>query len=215
MVFSRLCQNMSWLSRNFPQTLGQLWENLPHEKFEKLEKALKNANGEYLEAVKDLNATQAQTVVSPMQQPTPRKLKRPSQRQYTGHHPNLGLHDAGLFKVPAYACPPEPLEQQTTSPRLSSIPTWIHGPSAASSLSYVRPIGTSYPQSTKFETTAECPDLSTTTSYCFPSITTAIDTSVDAVGRLHGSATLRTSPSRPDGLLYERHSQCAIVTGME
>lgn len=96
MVFSRLRQNLSWSSRNSPETLVQLRENFPHEEFEKLNQALKKAKGNYLEAVQNLNAMQTQTSISPMQSPTPRKLKRPSQRQYTGYDPNFGLHDANL-----------------------------------------------------------------------------------------------------------------------
>ena len=95
-MFSQLRQILSWSSRNRPETLVLLRENFPHEKFEKLNQALKKGKGDYLEAVQDLNTMPIQRSVSPMQQSIPKKLKRPSQRQYTGCHPSLGLHGANM-----------------------------------------------------------------------------------------------------------------------
>lgn len=74
----------------------QLKENFPDEELENLDKALKNAKGNYLEAVKELDTTQTQTVINPIQQPTPRKLKRRPQQQYTGYYSALGLRDANI-----------------------------------------------------------------------------------------------------------------------
>ena len=94
MVFSRLRQNRSWSSRNCPDELAQLRDKFPTEKPEKLDQALKDANGNYLEAVQSLHATRIQTSSSPMQQHTPNKLRKPEQRQHINPYPNMGFSAA-------------------------------------------------------------------------------------------------------------------------
>ena len=74
-------------SRKCLDELAQLKDRFPTEKPEKLDQALKDANGNYLQAVQSLNATHIQTSSSPMQQQIPNKLQKPEQRQYNESHP--------------------------------------------------------------------------------------------------------------------------------
>lgn len=76
--------------------LAQLKDKFPTEKPEKLDQALKDANGNYLQAVQSLNATPIHTSSSPMQQHTPNKLQKPEQRQRSNPHPNSAFSAASI-----------------------------------------------------------------------------------------------------------------------
>lgn len=98
MVFSRLRQNLSWSSRNFPEEFSKLKDAFPNEKPEKLDQALKDARGNYQEAVQSLNnATQTPASTSLVQQHPPRKLQRPAQRQDANPYPKFGPHHAVIY----------------------------------------------------------------------------------------------------------------------
>ena len=94
MVFSRLRQSRSWSSRNSPDELAQLRDKFPIEKPEKLDQALKDTNGNYLQAVQSLNSTHIQTSSGLIEQHTPNKLKKPEQGQYINPYLNVGFSAA-------------------------------------------------------------------------------------------------------------------------
>ena len=71
--------NLPRSSRNDQEKLAQITETFPDEDPEKLDQALKDARGNYTEAVRITNASRAQSGTSPMQF-GPRKLQRPAQR---------------------------------------------------------------------------------------------------------------------------------------
>ena len=83
MPFSRLRQHLPWSYRNDPEKLARLEREFPDEDPEKLEQALQDARGNYIEAVRLINAswTQGNTSISPTPS-APRRLQKSANRQF-------------------------------------------------------------------------------------------------------------------------------------
>ena len=83
MPFSRLRQHLPWSYRNDPEKLARLGQEFPDEDPEKLGQTLKDAKGNYIEAVRLIYASQAQGNASTSPKPNaPRRLQKPAHRQF-------------------------------------------------------------------------------------------------------------------------------------
>lgn len=90
MPFSRLRQHLLWAYRNDPEKLAKLGREFPDEDPEKLDQALKDAKGNYIEAVRLMYASQAQGNASTSPKPKgPRRLQKPAHRQSVNSNSDL------------------------------------------------------------------------------------------------------------------------------
>ena len=97
MTFSRLRQHLPWSYRNDPEKLARLGGEFPDEDLEKLEQALKDARGNYIEAVRLINASWAQGNASTSPTPSaPRRLRKPAHRQLVNLSSDLVPNPASL-----------------------------------------------------------------------------------------------------------------------
>ena len=90
MPFSRLRQHLPWSYRNDPEKLARLEREFPDEDPEKLEQALQDARGNYIEAVRLINASWAQGDACTSPTPSaPRRLQKSAHRQLVNCSPEL------------------------------------------------------------------------------------------------------------------------------
>ena len=104
MPFSRLRQHLPWSYRNDPEKLARLGREFPDEDPEKLDQALKDARGNYIEAVRLINASWAQDNTSTSPTPsTPRRLQKSAHRQLVNFSSDLVPNDTSLnlYQQPA------------------------------------------------------------------------------------------------------------------
>ena len=104
MPFTRLRQHVPWSYRNDPEKLARLGREFPDEDPEKLDQALKDARGNYIEAVRLINASWAQDNTSTSPTPsTPRRLQKSAHRQLVSFSSDLIPNDTSLnlYQQPA------------------------------------------------------------------------------------------------------------------
>ena len=95
MPFSRLRQHLPWSYRNDPEQLARLGQEFPDEDPDKLDQALKDAKGKYIEAVRLIYASQAQSNASTSPKPNaPRRLQKPAHRQSVNSNSEFVANDA-------------------------------------------------------------------------------------------------------------------------
>ena len=83
MPFSRLRQHLPWSYHNDPEKLAKLGREFPDEDAGKLDQALRNAKGNYIEAVRQIHVSHAQGNASTSPKPNnPRKLQKSAHRQF-------------------------------------------------------------------------------------------------------------------------------------
>lgn len=104
MPFSRLRQHLPWSYRNDPEKLARLGREFPDEDPEKLEQALQDARGNYIEAARLINASWAQGNASTS--PTtnaPRRLQKSTHRQLVNFSSDLVPNHTSLdlYQQPA------------------------------------------------------------------------------------------------------------------
>ena len=101
MPFSRLRQHLPWSYRIDPEQLARLSREFPDEDPEKLDRALKDAKGNYIEAVRLIHASQAQGNASTSPKPNaPRRLQKPAHRRSVNSNSGIVPNDAILSLYP-------------------------------------------------------------------------------------------------------------------
>ena len=108
MPFSRLREHLPWAYHNDAEKLAKLGREFPDEDPEKLGQALKDAKGNYIEAVRLIYASQTQCNASTSPKPSaPRKLQKPARRQSVNSNsdlvPNYAIVNQYLQPAPPFA----------------------------------------------------------------------------------------------------------------
>ena len=182
MPFSRLRQHLPWSYHNDPDKLARLGREFPDEDPEKLDQALKDAKGNYIEAVRLIYASQGQgNASSSPKSNAPRRLQKPAHRQSVNSNSGVVPNDAfvnlyqqqpgltpaqyptafeppppqlGYFSPQQHHAAPQYVHPGSSSPVPQMMPQWTNAPTPLSPFSPI-------PQQPTFPWTPSRPALDT------------------------------------------------------